>query len=281
MSSSSSSQRLVVPLRIPGAVDRSSPLRCLRSLGLLDSSSAAADDSLFGDAAHCFEHYDMLEARHGAARLLAEVWTTLGGVDILEASRGFVLSCPSGPMDGGWRLTEGPDEVYAQQTSPLVVCGIRACGVKDQAVAMISTNPGTRLADVLVYDPFWSGAPESSALVANSAHHIRNWMKQALGPGWGVRVESLTAYEVPRAISLALFAASYCRRLSRFWIFAVCLLKAYMPFATAEELITGLVREMAGPGMQGTVKTVELIIKNTRRIVCGSHPALSTSKKDV
>lgn len=285
-----------MPLQVAGPLDRSSPLSCLRSLGLLDTSFGTGEDSLFGDSAHCFEHYDMLEARHGAAKLLAESWTTLGGVDILQAARGFVFTCAQqrgslalslanvAGSPATYRLSEGPDEVYAQQTSPLVVCGIRACGLagRDQAVAMISTNQATRLADVMIYDPFWNGSPESTALVANAGHHIKEWMKQALGPGWGVRVETLTAYEVPAAISLALFSPGHCRRLARFWIFAVCLLKAYMPFATADEIIGGLVREMGAPGMPGTVKTVELVIKNIRRlVVCGSHPALRPSKKDV
>jgi hypothetical protein len=226
-------------------LDKSSPFMCLKSMGLLT-----------GPAGHRWP-LEGINMDMEFSQAMSNIWTRVGGVDIALLGEPINIK----KDEAGFTVTNGPRAVLECTKS---VCSIHICKIRIvsgsstiNATAMFSVDYPNHIADVCIYDPKWM---YSTALCYATAN-VKNWVRLALGPGWGVRVETLTETEIPLDILNAPHSVEYRKRFSRLWIFLICLLKTYFPHMTGSEISRSIAEDAVKNGF-GLVSLLLTVLSN-------------------
>ena len=236
-------------------LDKASPFRCLKSMGLLNPY-------------YTKQNSFKIITEVSDAKAMSIVWTTFGGVDITLLDRSIVIKNSGQRYD----VVEGPRAIPECKSNAcsLFVCKIRIVklGIPDlEAMSMISIDHVNHIADVCVYDPKWL----YSTRLCYAAENIKTWMRGALGQGWGVRVEVLTEMEVPSDIINSFHGHEHRNMLSKFWIFLICLLKSYFPHMTGSEIVASLTRDSESRSV-GLINILLDAIHNIGELIQGNVP---------
>ena len=241
--------RVTIPETV--ALDRSSPLNCLKSMGLYVSG----------------EHAEPRIKDIDETKIMSTIWTAFGGVDIFMLDEPLVVR-----YVGNYKFitAEGPREIAECKlsTCTLFVCKIRlikAENVTLHAKSMISIDHTNHIADVCVYDPKWT----YSTTLCYAGESIKGWLRAALGPGWGVRVETLTEREVPRDIMYSFYDTEERKLLCKLWIFMICLLKTYFPHMQGIDIATSIVLDSSKDSI-GVVAVLLDVFHNMEELTRGN-----------
>jgi hypothetical protein len=177
-------------------IDRTTPMSCLKSLGLLEPKRATSD-----------EIAAMLSKAHDISTCV-KVWKNAGGV-----SATFLCD----RIDVGDREVSGPSDLADFEKSPITFCRVReAEGPHRNAICLFSVSRSNKIADICLYDPT-GDAPEEC--LYRMAGGVGSWLREALGEGWGIRTEVFHERYSPSEIP----------NMSRFWLMLMIAVKAYMP----------------------------------------------------
>jgi hypothetical protein len=180
------------------AVDTSTPMSCLKSMGLLGVEPGGDRQ---GDAAHI-----IIESN--ASDIASSVWFRVGGVRLAHLTETVIVH------DNG--DVEGPCDYECLRNGSPTFCKTRYAKTGSDVMTMISASAFSKVADVCVYDPKRTATEETLYSVAGA---IGSWIRVLLGDGWGIRIEVYCDKYSPSEIPEFKMA----------WMMLMIIIKAYMP----------------------------------------------------
>lgn len=221
-------------------IDKSTPMSCLQSMGLMDAADGGGSSTPTDIARKNKE----IEAA-GFAEASVKMWRSIGGVDTTYVCSPINLRT-NGEVDG-------PADIADLERSP-VVCVRTRCGRTGKSVmAAFAINRVGRIADICVYDPLAEATEENMYQMAGT---LGAWLRDMLGEGWGLRIEVYHERYAPTEIP----------ELSRFWLFLMCLIKMYLPHVRMIDTQAALRVECFSKGL--VIKdAVYAVLNNVHKIV--------------
>lgn len=212
-------------------VDTSSPLQCLRSMGLLSLSSEKKKEEE--------EEEKKRECVSVSFESVAAAWETVGGVRI-----GMIRE-PTEFSREGKLVRSGVSGKKALTTAPMTICTVRISG-EGGATVIVSANRTSGVVDVCSYDP--SGVA-SEGFLYDASELACDWVRSVLGDGWGMRAE--VYHESPPELA-------YDEALRKSWLPLMVLLKPYAPHVRMMDTQSRMREECAntGLGMDDVVREV-------------------------
>lgn len=188
----------VVDIPPKRTIDCSTPLGCIRSMGLLDTNNTPTADQ--GALVSLFEHK--------GSEVAAAMWTHIGGAKIAHHKDVILIH---GPED-----VEGMEDASELEHAPITFCVAKDVVSGQMVSAIFSVNRLSHVADVCVFDPTNRTAEEKLYYIMGA---MGFWTRHILGPGWGLRMEVYHQRYSPSEIP----------QFKLPWLFLMCLIKVYMP----------------------------------------------------
>ena len=180
-------------------IDKTTPYRCLESMGLL--VPVRADD-------HTDEQCMAMLNERGFASVSTVMWKDIGGVDATYLNEPLVF-LKSGEI-------EGPCDLSEMERSPVVFCRAKCGKTQKTCMIMFALNRVNKIADLCAYDPKGDVTEENLYQMLGSAGA---WLRELVGEGWGLR----------REVYHDRYCPSELPDLAKFWMFLMCLIKMYLP----------------------------------------------------
>jgi hypothetical protein len=214
------------------ALDRNTPMACLRSMGLLEPVPV--------DCCNPVNQLDDLLRKRGLGDTSADVWAAVGGVDTTYMCEPIVLRA-GGEVDG-------PSDVFDLERSPIVYCRTTCDRTKKTVMAAFALDRTSKTADLCVYDPLGDATEENMYQMVGT---LGVWLREMLGDGWGLRMEVYHKRYAPTEIA-------GIEGMPAFWLFIVSLLKVYLPHVRMVDTQAALRVECLSGGT--TIKDVVLTV---------------------
>ena len=180
-------------------LDKSTPLACLESMGLLAPVAAGAPSD-----AECMATIN----ERGFASVSTAMWKDIGGIDATYLNDPIVF-LKTGEI-------EGPCDVADLERSPIVFCRAKCGKTLRTCMIMFAIDRVGKIADLCAYDPKGDVTEENLYQMVGTAGA---WLRELLGEGWGLRMEVYHDRYCPSEVP----------DMPRMWMFLMCLLKMYLP----------------------------------------------------